>query len=486
MISDKRILLINPSRTLGIYEKTKVLVPTAPNLTLATLAAPLLLMKHDVQILDLSLENDVVKTLKKKLNEFSPTYVGITIATPTYKEMEVLGKIIKKHDPKIKLVGGGPHASALPEQTLKGSLLDIVVVGEGDYTFPEIIDDVPMEDIQGIFYKDQGEIIQNPPRPLIENLDTLPFPAWELYDLTRYKTTRSITRKWPVGFIETSRGCPYGCIFCTKAIFGRKFRAKSPERVVAEMEHLLKIGFKEIHPQDDCLSMDLDRAKKICELIIKRKLQFPWIFGNGIRADKVDEDFLRKAKLAGCYRVHFGVESGSKRLLHNIKKGETLEQIVEAVRISKKIGLETATYFMFGLPGESEETMKKDIGLAIQLGTDLSRVAMLVPYPGSPIYEEWERKGYIKSKDWSLYGFHADMSMVYSHPDVNMQLMKKYYDLFYRRFYLRPSYIVRRAIRGFVHGFFFEDAKYFVQKYLIDFGVEKFSRRKKVESVINS
>ncbi|HME54227.1 MAG TPA: radical SAM protein [Candidatus Lokiarchaeia archaeon] len=477
MTSDKRILLVNPSRTLGIYESTKILVPTSPNLTLATLAAPLLSRKQNVQIIDLSIEKNVIEALKRKLREFTPTHVGITIATTTFKEMLILGKIIKRIDPEITLLGGGPHASVLPEQTMKESLLDVVVVGEGDYTLLDIMEGKPLEEIQGIFYKQSGNIFQTSPRPLIENLDALPFPAWDLYDLTRYKSTRSITRKWPVGFIETSRGCPYGCIFCSKNIFGRKFRAKSPKRVVDEMEHLLLVGFKEIHPQDDCFSMDLDRAKQICELIIKRKLEFPWIFGSGIRADKVDEEFLRKAKQAGCYRVHFGVESASPQLLKNIKKGETINQIVKAVQISKKIGLETATYFIFGLPGESEKTMKRDIDLAIQLGTDLSRVAMLVPYPGTPIYEEWERKGIIKSKDWNLYGFHADMSMVYSHPDVDMGVAKKYYDLFYRRFYLRPSYILKRGIRGLIHGFFFEDAKYFVRKYLVDV-VEKFSHGK--------
>lgn len=472
MTSEKRILLVNPSRTLGIYEKAKILVPTAPNLTLATLAAPLLLKNWDVQIVDLSLERDIMGILKRKLREFSPSHVGITFATSAYKEMLILGRIIKNYNPDIILIGGGPHASVLPEQTLKQSLLDVVVVGEGDDTLVDIIDGIPLETIKGIFYKEGENIIQNPPRPLIENLDELSFPAWELYDLSRYKTTKSITRKWPVGFIETSRGCPYGCTFCSKNVFGRKFRVKSPERVVDEIEHLLKLGFKEIHPQDDCLTMDLDRARKICELIIKRKLNFPWIFGNGIRADKVDENFLRKAKLAGCYRVHFGIESASQQLLNNIKKGETIEQIINAVHISKKIGLETATYFVFGLPGESVDTLKQSINLAIQLDTDLSRVAMLVPFPGTPLYEEWEKKGYIKSKDWNLYGFHTDMSMVYTHPDVDMRLLKKFYDRFYQRFYLRPSFLIKRIVSGILHGSFFEDVKYFIQKYVVDF-IEK-------------
>jgi len=243
--------------------------------------------------------------------------------------------------------------------------------------------------------------------------------------------------------METSRGCVFGCTYCNKTVFGRTFRAKSAPRVLDEMEYMLEQGFAEIHIMDDGFTTDLKRAKAICDLIVERGLQFPWALHNGIRVDRVDQEFLEKARKAGCYVVTFGIETGDPEILKRIQKGTTLDQARQAIQWAKEAGLETLTYFMIGLPGETEESMKRTIDFALELDATYSKVSILLPLPGTPLFQEFQEKGYLKSKEWAFYNQH-DPSQVYEHPNLSWDKILHYYNLFYRRYYLRPSFICRR------------------------------------------
>ncbi|MBI2662857.1 radical SAM protein [Candidatus Woesearchaeota archaeon] len=468
----KKILLIIPPSSLTLYSKSKIkaAISEIPYISQAALAATLLQDNNQVKILDLSVHHENhLPTLHTILKEFNPDFTGITFTTPLYKEALTIAEEIKKINPNIIIIGGGVHPSALPEETLQESKFDILVLGEGDYTIVELVNTKNTSDfskIEGICYKDpQKNIIKTKPRQLIKDLDELPYPAWHLYDLKNYQASKLTSKKTPVGAIETSRGCVFGCTYCNKDVFGRRFRMKSPERVVDEIEYMLKLGFKEIHVWDDNFVTNIKRAKEICDLIIKRNLKFPWCLACGIRVDCVDEEFLIKAKKSGCYSVYFGVETGNDEILKKIGKGITTDQVRKAFKLAKKVGLETLGFFMFGLPGETKETMQQTIKFAQELNPDYAKVTILVPFPSTPIYEELERQGRIKTKDWSKYNFHT-ASRVYEHENLDWSTLEKYYSLFYKQFYFRPNYLSKRVAAGIFNGKIFLDGYYFIKTWI--------------------
>jgi len=463
----KRVLLIDPSYE-ELYSKSNIhlykqksknkkqKVPYNPVLGLATLGGALLKNNCEVKILDMNLP-DQKTSLIKVLKNFNPDFVGITFVSGLFNEMKSLAKLIKNYNKKIIIFGGGSHASAFPKQSLKESLLDIVVVGEADLTIVDIIKSKPLSKIKGLSYKKNGKIYQNSRREQIKDLDSLPFPAWNLYDIQRYHAPKVIARKTPAGWLETSRGCVFGCIYCTKTTFGRNFRVKSPKRVVDEIKYMLNLGFKEIHIADDCMTTDITRAKEICDEILRRKLKFIWSTPTGIRVDLVDLELLKKMKKSGCYRVYFGIESGNQKLIDRIDKGIKLGQVRRAVELSKKAGLETVGYFMLGLPDETEKTMRDTINFAKSLDLDLAKTTITGTLPATKLYEEYNKKGLIKIKDWSQFNLYMTPRDIYKHPTLSWDTIEKYNKKFYREFYLRPGFIIKRIYKGIIHGTLIND-----------------------------
>lgn len=445
----ERVLLINPPSSVSIYQKSKIraAVPRIPLLVLAVLAAPLIKEGYKVEILNLILSEDPRRDLSNKLKSFKPDAVGITFTTPLFAEVAEISKRIKRFNPKIIIIGGGVHATALPKETLKNSEIDILVIGEGDYTLADILRATNYKKVLGIAYKEGNKVIFTEPRKMIRNLDTLPFPAWNLYEIDKYITPKVTSRKNPVGGMETARGCPFKCTFCNKNIHGCIFRPKSAGRVVEEMEYMLKLGFNEIHIWEDLFTTDLDRAKEICRLILKKKLKFPWNLFTGIRVNIGDQEFFNLAKRAGCYSVSFGYESGNQALLNNVNKGITLEQSIKSTKMAKKAGLETVGFFMFGLPGETEKTMQNTIDFANKLNPDYAKITLLLPFPDTALFDQLDKDGRIKSKDWTKYNFHHTKE-VWEHPNLSWPTLQKYYDQFYKKFYLRPEYVLKAVERG--------------------------------------
>lgn len=465
MLKLSKILLINPYSTIHVYSKSKVKVPVSPSLTLATLAAPLLEKTHTVEILDLTISENPKENLLNKLKEFNPEFVGITFPTSSMLEMKEIATVVKEFNKNIILIGGGPHATAEPKNTLLDSPLDILVIGEGDFILPEIIENKNLSSIKGIAYKKNKRVVITERRDFIQNLDDLPMPAWYLFDLSEYISPKSLSKS-PLGSIETSRGCPFGCTYCNKKTFGRIFRTKSLKRIVDEMAYMKELGFKEIYIADDGFTTDLQRAKEICDLIVSCNLNITWNLGNGIRVDMIDEEFLKKAKLAGCHRIHFGIESANPQILKEINKGITTDQVRNAFRLCKRTGMDSVAYFMFGFPSESEETMKQGIKLAKEIDPTFARVSILIPYPGTELWEDWDKEGIIKDKDWSKYTFHNVLDNIYEHPNLDIKTIQKYYKRFYREFYYRPSYMFKRFTNGLKKGNLVNDIKYFIENFL--------------------
>ncbi len=459
----KKILLVNPSYSF-LYKqgKTRVWLYT-PSITLAVIAAPLLKDGHSVEILDLNKTDSELTVLRKKLTHFQPDYVGISFTTPLIEKAIIIASEIKKFNKDIIVIAGGVHPTSFPEELLKESDFDMVVTGEGDFVLSELLSNKETTSIGNLVYKKNGIIQSNPRNKLIKELDILPYPAWQLYNLSDYKVTKVMARNNPAGWIETSRGCVYNCSFCNKNIAGKTFRVKSPKRVTDEIEFMLSLGFKEIHIVDDGFTTDMKRAEMICDEIIKRGLRFPWATVTGIRADRVNLGLLKKMKQAGCYRVYYGIESGNQQILDGFGKGETLEDVRRAVRESRQAGLEVYGFFMLALPGETKETMRDTLNFAKELNLDMAKATITLPLPATPFYEELEEKGLIKTKDWSKYNTYVPAREVYTHPTVDWDTVDKYFNRFYREFYFRPEFITKRVFKSLLRGQIFSDIKHFLQ-----------------------
>jgi anaerobic magnesium-protoporphyrin IX monomethyl ester cyclase len=320
------ILLINPSyaRSYG-SAKASITDPIWPTLGLATIAAIPLQRGHKVVILDLSYRPYDWRLIKDKLQEVKPDIVGITATTPLMNQLRDISVLCKDLSNDILVVGGGAHVSALPVESMNESRLDILVAGEGDLTFGDICDGRPPQDIPGIYYRDSsGAIVSTGPRPLIDNLDDLPLPAWHLYDPQFYKDKIShlLAVSPPVTMAEFSRGCVFKCDFCaSKITMGLGYRKKSPERCAEEVKVMHRLGWREFMLADDIFTSDNAWATRVCEAIIKRGVKMAWSCTNGIRVESANESLFRTMRAAGCYRVSFGFESGNDEVLKAFGKG---------------------------------------------------------------------------------------------------------------------------------------------------------------------
>jgi len=455
----KKILLINPEGTRDVYLKTNVRVgtPILPPLGIAALAGSLVRAGHAVRVLDLDLADvyneDVPALLKNTILGFKPDAAGLTSITPTWHSMMETARRVKELSPGTTVIAGGVHASRFHEDTLADGTVDYVAIGESDFTLPELIDSGDPSRVPGIAYRNGGETIITERRAPVEDLDALPAPAWELFETGRYRMSHLTERSRPGGYLETSRGCPFGCIYCDKTVFGRRFRAKSPGRVADEIEVMIRRhGFREIHIVDDGFTTDMDRAKEICRLIIRSGLKFKFNLFNGIRADRLDGELCELLKKAGCYQVAFGVESGNDRVLESVSKGLDKNDIRRAVSLCRQSGMETFGFFVIGFPEDTEETIMDTIRFAVELDMTISKFDIAVPLPGSKMFEQLDSRGLIRSRDWRRYIFHRTDMPVFEHPNIEWQQLIKLYYLCYRRTYFRANYIFKRFIHGLRNG----------------------------------
>jgi len=253
----------------------------------------------------------------------------------------------------------------------------------------------------------------------------LPFAAIDLFESEKYIYPRESARANPVCLLETSRGCYARCVFCNKNIFGYKIRGKSSKRVVDEMEFILSHGFQEIHFADDLFTADMRHAELVCQEIIDRGLRFPWVPRSGIRVDRVSPQLLDLMHRAGCYHIPFGIESGNQEILDSIKKGITVDQIRKAVSMAKAAGMETTGYFMFGLPGETRDTVLQTIDFAVELTLDHIKFGVTIPLPGTSLFEQLYDQGRLCTFDWSRYTYSTPPWEIYNHPSLDRETLEQ-------------------------------------------------------------
>ncbi|OGW74692.1 MAG: hypothetical protein A2Z72_05470 [Omnitrophica bacterium RBG_13_46_9] len=425
---------------------------TSPPVGLAYLAAVLLKKKIDVSVISSDAQGLDVKDTVDQVISISPDIIGISISTPTVNNSLKIIEGAKKSLRDVTIMVGGPHPTLFPEEFLARGA-DYVIRGEGEETLSEILDHfrqgLPLDAIHGISYKIGERIVHNPDRALIENLDNLPFPEWGLFSIRGYKS--DFRRK---GFslpIVSSRGCPAQCTFCYKGIFGDLFRVRSPESIVAEIEYIkTKFKTEEFAIIDDSFTSKPKRAMEVCDLIVSRKIGLPWTLPAGIRVPTASKELLRKLKMAGCYRVGLGLESGNQMILNSIKKGITLEQARRAVCYVKETGMESAGYFMIGNLDETEETIDQTINFAIELDTDYAQFTRATPYPGSAMYSQLKSEKRILSDNWDDYDSFLKSRPIFTHKNLSSERIDEKIREAYRRFYYRPGHLLKylTAIRS--------------------------------------
>ncbi|UCH43347.1 MAG: radical SAM protein [Dehalococcoidales bacterium] len=377
-----------------------------PPLSLTYLAGALERESIDVQIMDFLVARYHPQNLRRKLAEYRPQLVGITCVTMNSNLATRILKVCKDFDPNITTVMGGPHASFTPDETLlKAPWVNVIVIGEGETTLVELCRQVASAGdynmVAGVAFVDKGIVVKTAPRPLLEDLDRLPLPARHLLPLSRYQALGVPCT------ITTSRGCPYGCIFCSAhQMFGRKVHFRSPGLVVDEIEMLYRdFGFTQINIVDDTFTVNHEHAGQVCEEILKRDLNISW--STYARVDNVTEDLVSLMRRAGCETVLFGIESSDENILETIRKGITPEDIRRGVRIACAAGFRVLTSFIFGLPGESPDTVPNTIAFADELNKNYGAeyaFHILAPMPGTELYEKASDYGLrFLTRNWANY-----------------------------------------------------------------------------------
>jgi anaerobic magnesium-protoporphyrin IX monomethyl ester cyclase len=385
------------------------LLPLGP----AYIAASLEQSGYNVLVLDCTFmdkRNFDVERVKETVLNLNPDIIGLSALTWTIPRIYDLATTLKKDANEIPIVLGGPHVSALPQRTLEEcEAIDATVIGEGEQTFPKFLDILfsnkltsTLNNFKGLLFRKNGEIFGNADPVYIEELDKIPFPARHLFPISEYKkySKNFHARQTPVASMITSRGCPHQCTFCTRANNGSRYRARSPQNVVNEMDKLKSLGFNEIQIVDDNFTHDRARVYEICKLINEKNLKMTFSLVNGMRIDHVTEELMQKMYDAGFYSIHLGVESGDDNILKGIRKGITVNQIKDAITITRKIGYELNLFFIIGLPGSTLDSEKRTLALMEELGLPFT-YSVCTPYPGSPLWNELGEK--MNNVSWDLF-----------------------------------------------------------------------------------
>jgi len=447
------VLLIHPRDESQVKNGIGIVIPP---LNLMYLAAALEEASISVKIIDDDLYHLGFEKVADLASKIDPMVVGITATTATVKNALNHVKSVKNVLPNVLTVIGGSHPTFVPDETLKSEeALDVVVIGEGEETIVDIAqkygqnENKELSEVRGIAYRDNGKIRMTPQRPLIKNLDNLPFPARHLVPFKSYKTSSQ------AGGMITSRGCVFSCNYCSSSlIMGKKFRTRSPENVVDEMEDLVnKYDVRDIAFFDDIFMLNKRRATAIADEIKNRGLDLSFITSS--RVDTVNRELLEHLKSAGMSTLYCGVESGSQRVLDLMGKGITLKQTEDAIKVTKDLDIDVLGSFILGYPGETAEEMDQTINFSIKLDPDYSQFSILTPFPGTPIYYELKKKGLLDTEDWNKYTV-LDSVLNYEKLGLSKKLVERKLTKAYLKFYIRPKYLIkhRSVLKAIIENLF--------------------------------
>jgi anaerobic magnesium-protoporphyrin IX monomethyl ester cyclase len=439
-------ILINPclfKKNSNIWQKVD---SCFPSLGLASIAAYARKEGFTVKIIDapalkLTLEN-FESYLSDNFNGEDCRYIGLTATTSAVKNAYAMAEIAKKVFPSAKIVFGGVHATVLPDEVIRQKFVDLVVRGEGEVTFYEILKNVNLRNINGLVFKENGSLIYNPDRCRIFDLDGLPFPAYDLLPMDKYYPAQGSYKRLPAMSMFSTRGCPGQCTFCNKTL-GNRIVFRSAESLVKEIQMLQShYNIRQIMFYDDTFTVNKENVRKFCRILIEKKINISWCCFS--RVDFIDLEILKLMKQAGCHQIMYGVESADQGILKEINKRIDLNKVAAAVALTKKAKIDLRLAFMIGNPSETRETVLKTLNYAIKLNPDLVSFNITTPYPGTQMFDEASKNNLILTYDWDDYDLSRPIMKL---KNLSQEEIKNLYRYCYRKFYLRPRYILNRLIR---------------------------------------
>ncbi|MBU0898227.1 MAG: B12-binding domain-containing radical SAM protein [Nanoarchaeota archaeon] len=440
-----KISLVNPSQigSKDVYIKDKGANVRSkadyawPPIDLMMVGGALKKTKHQFKIFDFNAWQTDINGMKKQIKDYSPDMLLLLTSTPTFYNDTDIAKIFKNilADVKIGLIG--THASAIPEDILKDyKEIDFIIRGDSWESIIDVIDffEGKIKDIPNTYYRNGNKIEKGSD---IKRKSLEIYPAHDAVDLRHYHVPYA--RFYPLTATLTSIGCPYSCVFCTTKMF--PFRMRSVENLMEELKHLcFEMNMKEIIFWDDTFTLFRDRAIKICDEMIKNRMNISWACSS--RVDKIDKELLKKMKEAGCHTVLLGVEFGNQRILDESKKNTTISQMKKVFKETKEVGIETLAHCVLGYPGETKETMDETIKLVIELDPDFASFNICTPFPGTDLYEICKKNGWIITHDFSKY--EPTLYPVFETPWLPRNVVWSTFHNSYRKFYIRPRYFFKR------------------------------------------
>jgi len=346
-------------------------------------------------------------------------------------------KKVKSENKNAKIIIGGPLVSLIPEKLISINEIDALIEGEAEETVYNYLTKKDKKSVKGLWIKINNQPYYTGKPNSLDKLDFLPFPAFEKVPYTKYNVV--LKKRWPVASIITSRGCPYRCIFCSHAL-GFKFRSRSPKNVIEEIKRDIKLGIKELWIADDNFTFDMNRAEKICDLMVKNKFDISFTLANGVRADRLNEKILLKLKKAGCWLLSISPETGSQKTLKMINKGFTFNDAVMTRQLCKKLDIKVMSNFIIGFPWEKEEDICQTINFAKKLDADISHFSRLLPMPETPLWKLINNHEYGLLDNGENFG-----GLKYTHPFLNDDTCLRLIQRAYRETMLRPVKILNLA-----------------------------------------
>ena len=418
-----------------------------PSIGVAYLAAVLEKNGYEVTVLDCPVLKMTYKDIEREIGRFEPDIVGITSVTATFSSAVKVAHTIKESYPRALIVFGGPHVTILDDQILREKKeVDVIVRGEGEQTVVDLARSVDglkaIDEVGGITFRKNGQTVRTPDRPMIQNLDELPPPAYHYFPLRKYR----IFGKLGLPMI-TSRGCPLQCTFClVPRIAGNEFRARNVKKVVNELEWMrdqYKADF--ITFNDDIFTYNKDRVLDFCSEIKKRNIKVPWDCQT--RADCVSKEMLAKMKEANCQLVSFGVESGCQKILDAMKKGTTVRQNEIAIGLAKEAGLSVAVSLIVGYPGETAESLKQTFDFVRKTEPDDVYLYLATPYPTTELRDLVKNVGWKIPQDWDKFEMQTP---AFENIGLPFEKINNKREIFYNQLY-SPAYIVRQTFKGTIY-----------------------------------
>ena len=392
-------------------------------------------------------ENVSQEELSRRVKEVQPDMVTMSIMTFNLLDALHTARILKRDHPNLKVCLGGPHVNLYPKETLHQPEIDYVVFGEGEKIFFHLIQALESGDslksIKGLGWKEKGEEHINSAETELLNLNELPFPARHLVDISSYKHIIGEGRQFFT--IQATRGCPAACSFCD--IRKTKFRVRSPESVVDEIEELVEMGVDDLFFVDDTITIDKKNVLEICDLIVKRNIKIH--FKISARVDTINKEVIAALKKAGCYRIHYGIESASPKHLKYLQKGQTPEKVERACKMTRDAGLGFFAYMMIGIPHETKEEMFETVDFAKKLKPDYAQFSICTPYPKVELYYQMIQEGIVPEDYWQEFAENpsADFKIKFWNKDFSEEELRDLQDECHARFYRSPTYLMKQITK---------------------------------------